>query len=164
MCPIYCPFHSWHWVYLLVVAHVKHLMTVKVSSCIDGKCNDDPEVGTHINGGSSITPPPPPPGTCQPSGTLACNGGKPKNTYTCSPPVTSSTPAVLTNNNFEKGGDGGGPSACDNKYHDNSERIVALSTGWYNGGSQCGKMIRITTQNGRSVSQWWMSVTPNLYD
>ncbi|RVW97295.1 Ripening-related protein grip22 [Vitis vinifera] len=79
-------------------------MTVKVSSCIDGKCNDDPEVGTHINGGSSITPPPPPPGTCQPSGTLACNGGKPKNTYTCSPPVTSSTPAVLTNNNFEKEG------------------------------------------------------------
>ncbi|RVW22313.1 Ripening-related protein grip22 [Vitis vinifera] len=56
----------------------QHLMTVKVSSCIDGKCNDDPEVGTHINGGSSITPPPPPPGTCQPSGTLACNGGKPK--------------------------------------------------------------------------------------
>ncbi|KAJ9698062.1 hypothetical protein PVL29_007255 [Vitis rotundifolia] len=119
--------------------------------CINGKCNDDPEVGTHICGGNSSTPSPPPPSTCQPSGTLACKGGKPKNTYTCSPPVTSSTPAVLTNNNFEKGGDGGGPSACDNKYHDNSERIVALSTGWYNGGSRCGKMIQITGQNGRSV-------------
>ena len=92
--------------------------------CINGKCNDDPEVGTHICGGSSSTP---------------------------SPPVSSSTPAILTNNNFEKWGDGGGPSECDGKYHDNSERIVALSTRWYDGGSRCGKMIRITAPSGRSV-------------
>ncbi|RVW22325.1 Ripening-related protein grip22 [Vitis vinifera] len=48
-------------------------------------------------------------------------------------------------------GDGGGPSECDGKYHDNSERIVALSTRWYDGGSRCGEMIRITAPSGRSV-------------
>ncbi|RVW97296.1 Kiwellin [Vitis vinifera] len=67
------------------------------------------------------------------------------------PRVTSSTPAKLTNNDFSEGGDGGGASECDEQYHSNSESIVALSTGWYNGGSRCGKMIRITAQNGRSV-------------
>ncbi|KAL6341513.1 hypothetical protein AAG906_032633 [Vitis piasezkii] len=36
-------------------------------------------------------------------------------------------------------GDGGGPSECDGKYHDNSERIVALSTRW------------ITAPSGRRV-------------
>lgn len=29
---------------------------------------------------------------------------------------------------------------------------MALSTGWYNGGSRCGKMIRITASNGRSTT------------
>ena len=28
---------------------------------------------------------------------------------------------------------------------------MALSTGWYAGGSRCGKNIRITARNGRSV-------------
>lgn len=28
---------------------------------------------------------------------------------------------------------------------------MALSTGWYNGGSRCGKKIKITARNGRSV-------------
>ncbi|KAJ4848383.1 hypothetical protein Tsubulata_046232, partial [Turnera subulata] len=36
-------------------------------------------------------------------------------------------------------------------FHARSERVVALSTGWYNGGSRCGKMIKITAANGRSV-------------
>ncbi|KAK9126661.1 hypothetical protein Scep_015507 [Stephania cephalantha] len=52
----------------------------------------------------------------------------------------------------EAGGDGGGPSECDGRYHSNNERIVALSTGWYDGGSRCGRMIRITAQNGRSTT------------
>ena len=116
--------------------------------CIKGKCNDDPEVGTHICRG---TTPSPQPGGCKPSGTLTCRG-KSHPTYDCSPPVTSSTPAKLTNNDFSEGGDGGGPSECDESYHSNNERIVALSTGWYNGGSRCGKMIRITASNGKSVS------------
>ncbi|KAL3750965.1 hypothetical protein ACJRO7_011879 [Eucalyptus globulus] len=66
-------------------------------------------------------------GGCQPSGNMHCHGKSyPK--YRCSPPVTSSTRATLTNDDFSKGGDGGGPSECDNSYHKNSELIVALST------------------------------------
>ncbi|KAH7561009.1 hypothetical protein ACOSP7_016371 [Xanthoceras sorbifolium] len=120
--------------------------------CINGKCNDDPDVGTHIcsgSGGGSGSPPSPST-NCQPSGTLTCRGKSyPK--YSCSPPVTSVTKAKLTNNDFSAGGDGGGPSECDGKYHSNSVPVVALSTGWYNGGSRCGKMIKIVGSNGKSV-------------
>ncbi|KAI9194295.1 hypothetical protein LWI28_004872 [Acer negundo] len=71
--------------------------------CTNGKCNDDPDVGTHV-----------------------CSTGG--------------------------GGDGGDPSECDEQYHDNTELVVALSTGWYDGGSRCGKMIRITAAGiGKSV-------------
>ncbi|KAK8352732.1 hypothetical protein V6Z12_A05G112300 [Gossypium hirsutum] len=97
--------------------------------CINGKCNDDPD----------------------PSGSLQCQG-QIYPTYKCSPPVTSSTKAKLTNNDFSQCGFGGGPSVCDEQYHSNSECIVALSTGWYNGGSRCGKMIRIMASNGKSVT------------
>nr|DAD28517.1 TPA_asm: hypothetical protein HUJ06_029985 [Nelumbo nucifera] len=99
-------------------------------------------------------------GPCQTSddcdGQLICsNGGcttDPDAGTTESPPVTSSTEAILTNNDFSQGGDGGGPSKCDDSYHNNSGLIVALSTGWYAGGSRCEKMIRITTQSGASVT------------
>ncbi|KAL5698641.1 Ripening-related protein grip22 [Ranunculus cassubicifolius] len=48
--------------------------------------------------------------------------------------------------------DGYGPSKCDGKYHDNSdERVVALSTGWYAGGSRCGITIYIQA-NGKSTT------------
>ncbi|KAE8712268.1 Ripening-related protein grip22 [Hibiscus syriacus] len=117
--------------------------------CISGKCNDDPDLGTSICRGGTPTPPASP--NCQQSGTLRCRD-QIYPTYTCSPPVTSSTKAKLTNNDFSEGGDGGGPSECDERYHSNSELIVALSTGWYNGGSRCGKMIRIRASNGRSVT------------
>lgn len=90
-------------------------------------------------------------GMCQPSGTLTCNGQDyPK--YDCSPPVTSSTKAKLTLNDFSEGGDGGAPSECDEQYHPKTESVVALSTGWYAGGSRCGKMIKITASNGKSVT------------
>nr|GMD69467.1 kiwellin-like [Ipomoea batatas] len=112
--------------------------------CIGGKCKDDPDVGTNICGGGS-TPSPPTSGDCKPAGSMTCNG-ETKPTYRCSPPVKSSTPAILTLNDFNEGGDGGAPSECDGKYHDNNERVVALSTGW------CGKMIRITASNGRSTT------------
>lgn len=121
--------------------------------CINGKCNDDPDVGTHICR-SSPTPSPPTGGgggTCSSSGTLNCNGNSYPQ-YTCSPPVSSSTQALLTLNDFSEGGDGGGPSECDENYHPNTELVVALSTGWYNKGSRCLKMIRITATNGRSVT------------
>nr|XP_043635979.1 putative ripening-related protein 1 [Erigeron canadensis] len=56
----------------------------------------------------------------------------------------------MTINSFEKGGDGGGPSECDEQYHSNNERIVALSTRWYNNGHRCLKYINIYYRN-RSV-------------
>ncbi|MED6144727.1 hypothetical protein PIB30_018200 [Stylosanthes scabra] len=114
--------------------------------CINGKCNDDPDVGTHI-----CSNPSPSPSSCNPSGTLHC-GSNSYPQYRCSPPVSSSTRAILTLNDFSPGGDGGGPSECDNNYHNNSERVVALSTGWYKNGSRCFNMIRITASNGRSVN------------
>ncbi|GKB13186.1 putative ripening-related protein 5 [Tanacetum coccineum] len=79
-----------------------------------------------------------------------CVQGKFYTTYTCSPPVTSGTKATLTINSFQKGGDGGGPSECDNQYHSDDTPVVALSTGWYKGGDRCHKYITING-NGRSV-------------
>ncbi|GAA0165076.1 hypothetical protein LIER_20571 [Lithospermum erythrorhizon] len=105
--------------------------------------------------------------TCNPSGTIkgikppkgqcnqinnsdCCKQGKSYTTYKCSPSVTKNTKAVLTLNSFEKGQDGGGPSECDGKFHSDNKPIVALSTGWYNGGSRCHKYVTISG-NGRSV-------------
>ncbi|CAI9105032.1 OLC1v1003861C1 [Oldenlandia corymbosa var. corymbosa] len=126
-------------------------------SCINGKCNDDPDVGTDTCGAGRTSPSTPSgPGSstsdgCRPSGSFTCNGQR-KSTFTCSPPVTGSTPAILTLNDFDRNGDGGAPSECDESFHDNSERVVALSTGWYSDGARCGMMIRITTGNGRSTT------------
>ncbi|GMN24887.1 hypothetical protein TIFTF001_000733 [Ficus carica] len=68
--------------------------------CINGRCNDDSDLGTRI---CKRTPSPAPGGGgggggCDQYGALTCNGG---------------------------------PSECDDRYHDNSELIVALSTGWF---------------------------------
>ncbi|KAM1707548.1 hypothetical protein ACFX13_000692 [Malus domestica] len=71
-------------------------------------------------------------------------------TYTCSPPLSGRTKAYLTLNSFEKNGDGGSPSECDNKYHNDNTLVVALSTGWYNHGGRCHNNITISG-NGRSV-------------
>ncbi|BFG21955.1 hypothetical protein CerSpe_082290 [Prunus speciosa] len=79
-----------------------------------------------------------------------CFKGKIYTTYKCSPQVSSHTKAVLTLNSFEKGGDGGGPSECDKKYHSDDRPIVALSTGWFNRKSRCLNNITISA-NGRSV-------------
>lgn len=102
---------------------------------------------------------------CQPSGYLrgtsttncntendseCCQANKSYPQYYCSPQVTSNTRARMTLNSFAEGGDGGGPSECDGKYHADSELVVALSTGWYSRGSRCGRKIRING-NGRSV-------------
>ncbi|KAK9103601.1 hypothetical protein Sjap_020855 [Stephania japonica] len=51
---------------------------------------------------------------------------------------------------FEKGGDGGGPSECDNQYHSDNIPIVTLSTGWFNHRQRCFNNITIHG-NGRSV-------------
>ena len=104
----------------------------------------------------SFRPPPPPPpfypsdqDHCRPYGDLLC-WGQYIPIYICSPKITSSTSAILVTNDFSEGG--GGPSECDGKYHNNSDLIVGLSTGWYNSGRLCGKMIKImASNNGRSV-------------
>lgn len=90
-------------------------------------------------------------GYCQSSGTLQCKE-KSYPQYRCSPRVSSSTQALLTLNDFSEGGDGGSPSKCDDSYHNNGERVVVLSTGWYNKGSRCEKIIRITAKNKNSVT------------
>ncbi|KAG2725182.1 hypothetical protein I3760_01G054700 [Carya illinoinensis] len=53
-----------------------------------------------------------------------CMHDKSYTIYKCSPPVSSHTKAKLTINSFEKGGDGGGPSECDNKYHSNNTPVT----------------------------------------
>ncbi|XP_076949148.1 putative ripening-related protein 1 [Bidens hawaiensis] len=93
----------------------------------------------------------PPPGQCnKENDSDCCVQGKFYTTYTCSPAVTGATKAKLTINSFQKGGDGGGPSECDNQYHSDDTPVVALSTGWYKGGDICHKFITING-NGRSV-------------
>jgi hypothetical protein len=104
--------------------------------------------------------------TCQPSGFLTgksgncktengsecCKDGQRYTTYECSPRVTDSTRAKLTLNSFAEGGDGGGASACPPyKFYDDSKKVVALSTGWYAGGTNCGKHIVIRADNGMTV-------------
>jgi len=59
--------------------------------------------------------------------------------------------AILTLNNFEKGGDGGAPSECDNKFHSDKTLVVALSTVLFNHKKRCLKEITIFG-NGRRVN------------
>jgi len=59
--------------------------------------------------------------------------------------------AILTLNNFEKGGDGGGPSECDNKFHSDKTLVVALSTALFNHKKRCLKEITIFG-NGKKVN------------
>lgn len=66
--------------------------------------------------------------------------------------------AILTINDFSKGGSGGGPLECSGKYYHNSIPIVALSTRWYNKGKRCFKKITIYG-NGKSILWWLMNVT-----
>jgi hypothetical protein len=92
-----------------------------------------------------------PPGQCnQENDSDCCVQGKMYTTYKCSPSVSTHTKAYLTLNSFQKGGDGGGPSECDKRYHSDDTPVVALSTGWFNHRSRCLNNITISA-NGRSV-------------
>ncbi|XWS35775.1 hypothetical protein CRYUN_Cryun20dG0024800 [Craigia yunnanensis] len=93
----------------------------------------------------------PPPGQCnQENNAVCCVEGEVYTTYACSPPVSNNTPAILTINSFQ-GGDGGGPSKCDNQYHSDYQPVVALSTGWFSQSSRCNKFINING-NGNNVT------------
>ncbi|KAI3839748.1 hypothetical protein MKW98_010053 [Papaver atlanticum] len=90
----------------------------------------------------------PPPGECNTDFDAdCCKPGKSYTTYKCSP---TDRRAVLTLNDFQEGGDGGGASACDGKFHSNNSPVVALSTGWFKNGKRCLRKITIKG-NGRSV-------------
>ncbi|XP_004492718.1 kiwellin-1-like [Cicer arietinum] len=92
-----------------------------------------------------------PPGQCNTENDSDCwVQGKMYTTYECSPSVSTYTNAYLTLNSFEKGGDGGGPSECDNEYHSDDTPVVALSTGWFDKKSRCLHNITISA-NGKSV-------------
>ncbi|KAF8379530.1 hypothetical protein HHK36_028969 [Tetracentron sinense] len=65
--------------------------------------------------------------------------------------VSHRTKATLTMNSFEKNGDGGAESECDNKFHSDNTPVVALSTGWFNKQKRCLNNITIHA-NGRSVA------------
>ncbi|KAK2988388.1 hypothetical protein RJ640_019270 [Escallonia rubra] len=122
---------------VLFILLVTHYLEVDAQSC-------------QPNGG--ITGTKPPPGQCnEENDSDCCVQGKFYTTYKCSPPVSADTSATLTLNSFQKGGDGGGPSECDNQYHSDDTPVVALSTGWYSGGSRCHNNIVISA-NGRSVT------------
>jgi hypothetical protein len=131
---------------VLAVAGLLLLAIFPASRC--SRCDDDDGRHRELADG------------CQPSGTLrpseshtcedCCEAGSSYPTYTCSPPTSANTKATMTLNDFDEGGDGGDPSECDGQFHPNTERVVALSTGWYDNGRRCGKNIRIHA-NGRSV-------------
>ncbi|XP_074273020.1 kiwellin-1-like [Silene latifolia] len=73
-------------------------------------------------------------------------------TFGCSPMVTNQTAGVLTLKAFQNYR-GRVRSKCDSKYYPDMVPVVALSTGWYNGGTRCGKAILISA-NGKSVKAW----------
>lgn len=78
-----------------------------------------------------------------------CQAGHIYDPYKCSPSSTSS--AILTLNDFGEGGDGGSRGACTGAFYDSSQPVVAISTGWFNGGSRCGKTI-IINGNGKTTT------------
>ncbi|CAN0907337.1 Putative ripening-related protein 2 [Linum grandiflorum] len=116
-------------IFLLLLVILAVAATIEAKSC---------KPSGYITG---ITPPP---GQCnQGEESDCCEAGKHYTTYKCSPPVTARTKATLTWNSFQEGGSGGGPSECDNK-------VVALSTGWFNKKSRCLNFINIYG-NGKTV-------------
>ncbi|CAL5383007.1 unnamed protein product [Camellia sinensis] len=120
------------------------LLTLLVAQCLETEAQVCKPSG-NIRGRK------PPPGQCNTENDSdCCAQGKLYPIFRCSPIVSSQTKAALTLNSFQEGGDGGGPSKCDNKYHLDDTPVVALSTGWYNKGSRCHDYITISA-NGRSV-------------
>ncbi|KAF8672385.1 hypothetical protein HU200_049589 [Digitaria exilis] len=93
-------------------------------------------------------------GSCNPENdSVCCEDGKRYATFACSPAVTNrGTRATLTLNSFADNGDGGGASSCTGTFFDDGEKVVALSTGWFDGGSRCRKRVVIRAGNGRSVT------------
>ena len=106
--------------------------------------------------------------SCQPNGSIlgksgtcnthndseCCEDGQRYTTFACSPHITSGgTRATHTLNSFADHKDGGGAASCTGTFFDDDKKVVALSTGWFDGRSQCQKSVVIRAKNGRSVTQ-----------
>ncbi|RXI08047.1 hypothetical protein DVH24_014613 [Malus domestica] len=53
----------------------------------------------------------------------------------------------------------GGPSECDNQYHNDNIPVVALSTGWFNNGGRCLNNITISANGGVWLLRSLMNAT-----
>ncbi|WRX07736.1 hypothetical protein QQP08_000223 [Theobroma cacao] len=83
--------------------------------------------------------------TCNPSGKIKGKNPPPGQCY-----QENDSDCCKVGKCFEAGGEGGGPSECDNQYHSDDDPVVALSTGWFNHKKRCLKYINIHG-NGISV-------------
>ncbi|KAL6582682.1 hypothetical protein OROMI_004760 [Orobanche minor] len=64
------------------------------------------------------------------------------------------TKAVLTLNSFEEGGDGRGKSECDDMFHSDKTKVVALSNGWLGHGlKRFNKTITIKGNRRRMTAK-----------
>ncbi|KAM0845563.1 hypothetical protein ACQ4PT_056275 [Festuca glaucescens] len=54
----------------------------------------------------------------------------------------------MTVNGFGRSESGGGLSACDGRFHQDHEMVVALSTMWFDRGRRCHRRIRIASLHG----------------
>uniref|UniRef100_A0A803KQ50 Uncharacterized protein n=2 Tax=Chenopodium quinoa TaxID=63459 RepID=A0A803KQ50_CHEQI len=78
----------------------------------------------------------PPPGQCT---YKCCVENNVYFTFECSPLVTPQTEGILALKSFQNS-----QSKCNNtNNHSDRSLVVALSTGWYNGGARCGNRIVI---------------------
>ena len=59
--------------------------------------------------------------------------------------------ATMSWNEFFEGGSGGWASKCTERFHDESEKVCALSTGLLDNDKNCGKTVRIFA-NGKTSS------------
>ncbi|XVF80045.1 hypothetical protein PTKIN_Ptkin15bG0039200 [Pterospermum kingtungense] len=131
--------HTGSRIFLLICLFTCNLFILHVETC---KCKFSGQIrGTD-----------PPPGQCNSEdNSTCCVEGKIYDIYDCSPPVSHRTKANMTLKSFDRGGNGGGPSTCDNDYHSDDEHVVALSTGWFDNKKRCFNYIRIRG-NGKSVA------------
>ncbi|GLJ18360.1 hypothetical protein SUGI_0324960 [Cryptomeria japonica] len=58
----------------------------------------------------------------------------------------------MTVNSFEKGGDGGGPSACDGHFHSNKDHWVALPPSTFDHNSNCFRKLKISARGKSTVA------------
>ncbi|KAJ3682263.1 hypothetical protein LUZ60_014836 [Juncus effusus] len=122
-------------------------------------------------------------GTCTATTAASCClAGQTYPQYRCSPPITGATSAILYKASFSNT-----TTKCENKTYPDSELVVSLSTGWYNGGTRCLKNVTIegngnsvlvrivgecdsvngceeSTGNGQPCGENWIMASPAVWD